>query len=1037
MKNALHTFLNSFLQYAATNYFKKLVFLLIIGLISINITASSSPLFAKSIFGQVMNQDGAPLTGVTISLKGTSVSTISDNTGSFKINIPDEQNNPILIFSSTGYLTQQVTVGGKSSIDVKLIRDIKNLNEVVVVGYGTQKRKDLTGSIASVSSAQIDERPVSSYEDALAGVAAGIDVAPRSARPGNTAEITIRGIGTISGDRQPLFVVDGFPTDALNAAAINPSNIASVDILKDASSTAIYGSRGANGVIIITTKSGKVGQAKLDVDIKSGFSQANKHDFYHVLDGAQYVEWYKEAALNNGTPIPSWVTNWDGTSTNWQNIIYKPAPFQNYGLSVSGGTDKVTYFIAANYLDQGDILLNGGYKKYSARMKVDYKASKRITIGVNLAPNYTGQRQSAPEDDYSSLTGDAVMLPPIIPAYNKDGTPSDVNSYGVLAFNMVNPLTIAENYKWTQNNFYVLGDAYLQVEIAKGLSARTSIGANVSDNKYQLFQKQGMMGQALSPVTSLALNSERTINWLNQNTLNYKATFNEVHKLELLAGYTVQKVTYEAVGATANSFPSSLGQTIGFGTVQQGNSAESGNSLLSYLARANYSYKDKYLLTATIRRDGSSRFGINNLWGTFPSIAGAWVLSNEKFMEKSKFIDNAKIRLSYGSTGSNFIGDFTSKASLRAVNSSFGNNSVIGFVNNDPGNPNLSWEKSNQVDLGADLSLFNRVTMTLDYFNNVSQGLLLAVNTPASTGYSTDLENIGKMRKWGYEINVNANVIRQKDFSWDIGFNATHLRQKVLALGPTGAPLTQFFDVLVTKIGGPLEQEHALQQIGILSQADIENQKVAKKVVGDKAGDYKFLDANGDGIIDAFNGADGVLVGDNNPRWLYGINTSVRYKNFRLSALFQGQQGAKVLDFVYQIFSLWGRNTNMDTYFYNGRYVSESQPGNGKVPRAGYNDQGAVSSWEVQKTDYFRIRNINLSYTFPTSLTKKLLVNDLRAYISVENLYTFKQYEGGNPQAVRNGFDTQIFGDHRTLGLNSVATAPIPQIFTLGINFSF
>ncbi|MEO7043915.1 MAG: SusC/RagA family TonB-linked outer membrane protein, partial [Ferruginibacter sp.] len=551
MMNSPTSFLTALLRNAGFKHFRKIVFLLIVGTVSISTAAYSVPLLAKKVSGQVTNQDGSPLASVTITLEGTTISTISDNAGSFTINIPDDQSNPTLIFSSTGYLTQQVTVDNKSSVDVKLIRDIKNLNEVVVVGYGTQKRKDLTGSIASVSSAQIEERPVSSYEDALAGVAAGIDVAPRSARPGNSAEITIRGIGTISGDRQPLFVVDGFPTDALNAAAINPSNIASVDILKDASSTAIYGSRGANGVIIITTKSGKTGQAKLDVDIKSGFSQANKHDFYHVLDGAQYVEWYKEAALNNGTAIPSWVTNWDGTSTNWQDIIYKPAPFQNYGLSVSGGTDKVTYFISANYLDQGDILLNGGYKKYSMRMKVDYKPSKRITMGINLAPNYTVQRQSAPEDDYSSLTGDAVMLPPIIPAYNKDGTPSDVNSYGVLAFNMVNPLTIAENYKWTQNNFYILGDAYLQVEIAKGLSARTSIGANISDNRYQLFQKQGMMGQALSPVTSLGLNSERTINWLNQNTLNYKATFNEVHKLELLAGYTVQKVTYGAVGATA------------------------------------------------------------------------------------------------------------------------------------------------------------------------------------------------------------------------------------------------------------------------------------------------------------------------------------------------------------------------------------------------------------------------------------------------------------------------------------------------------
>jgi TonB-linked SusC/RagA family outer membrane protein len=999
-------------------------------------TAFASPLYARTISGQVANLDGSPLSGVTVTVKGTDNATSSDNAGAFSITLPDDLQNPVLVFTSVGFLSKEVPVGSSAQLVVKLETDIKNLNGIVVVGYGTQKRKDLTGSISSVTGSQIAERPVSSYQDALAGVTAGIDVSPRSARPGNNSEIRIRGIGSISGDTEPLYVVDGFPTDANNAAAINPSDINSIDILKDASATAIYGSRGSNGVVIITTKSGRAGQPKVAVGVKAGVSKANKHDFYHVLNGAEYVEWYKEKAENNGTAVPSWVTNWDGTNTDWQDVIYKPASFQDYSLSVSGGTDKLTYLFSGDYLDQGDILLNSGYSKYSARMKVDYKASKRISIGMNIAPNYTSQRLSAPEDDYSSLTGDAVLLPPIIPVYGKDGKPSDVNSYGVLGYNMVNPLTIAQNYKWTQNNFFILSNAYLQVELAKGLVARSSIGANLSDNKYQLFQAEGMMGQALSPVTSLNLNSERTVNWLNENTLNYKADFHNDHHLEVLAGYTVQKLNYEAVGAGASNFPSSLGQTIGFGTTQTGNSRATSNTLLSYLARANYAYKDRYLLTATIRRDGSSRFGENNLWGVFPSIAAGWNLSNEKFMAHVGFIDHAKIRLSYGVTGSNFIGDFTSKASLRSVNSSFGNNPVIGFVNNDPGNPDLSWEKSNQVDVGADFGLFNRINVTFDYYNAITNGLLLAVNTPPSTGYSSNLENIGKMRKWGEELTVNANIIKQRDFSWDLGFNVSHLRQEVLALGPTGASLNQFFDVLVTKIGGPLEQEHALKQIGILSQADIDNPKVAKKTVGDKAGDYKFLDANGDGSIDAFNGADGVLVGDNNPRWIYGINTSVRYKNFRFSALFQGQEGAKILDFVYQIFSLHSRNTNMDTYFYDGRYVSAAQPGNGKTPRAGYNDEGAVSSWEVQSTNYFRIRNLNLAYTFPASLSKKLLVDDLRAYISVENLFTFKNYEGGNPQATRFG-SGRIVGDNRTIGLNSVATAPLPQVFTMGVNFSF
>lgn len=1035
MKWLLATAIDISFRYSSKSIVKKISFILLIASISLSVSAATPPAPDKNITGQVKSQDGTPLAGVTVSLKGTNVNTITDNSGDFTIRVPDNLQNPVLTFSSSGYLPQEIIIGDKSRIDVQLVTDVRNLNEVVVIGYGTQKRKDLTGSIASVSSAQIENRPVSSYEDALAGIAAGIDVAPRSARPGNTAEITIRGIGTISGDRQPLFVVDGFPTDAVNAAAINPSNIASVDILKDASSTAIYGSRGANGVIIITTKSGKAGQAKVSVNMKTGFAKANKHDFYDVLDGAQYVQWYKEKAQNNGTPIPSWVTNWDGTSTNWQDVIYRTAPFHDYALTISGGTDKLTYLISGGYLKQDDILLNAGFDKYSATMKAQYKASDRISIGINLSPNFTTQRLSAPEDDYSSLTGAAVLLPPIIPVYKQDGTPSDVNSYGVLGYNMVNPLTIAENYKKTQKNFFLLSNAYLEVELLKGLTARSSIGANILDNKYRFFQAQGMQGQGLYPVTALELNSTRTINWLNENTLTYKTTFNRDHRLEVLAGYTVQKVSFESNGANANGFSSNLAQTVNFGTVQSAYSGESGNSLISYLARANYSYKDRYLLTATVRRDGSSRFGTNNLWGVFPSVAAAWNVSNERFMEDMKAIDHLKIRASYGVTGSNFIGDFTSKSSLRSLNSSFGNNSVVGFVNADPGNPDLSWEKSKQTDIGLDLGLMNRVSVTLDYFNNISNDLLLNVNVPPSLGYGGNLANIGSMKKWGYEATVNAEIIKNKDFSWSVGFNVSHLKQKVLKLGPTGAPLRQFFNVLVTEIGGPLEQEHALKQIGILTQKDIDN-GVARKV-GDKAGDYKFLDANNDGFIDAFNGADGVLVGDNNPRWLYGINTSLTYKNFRFSALLQGQAGAKMLDFVYQIFSLHSRNTNMDTYFFDGRYISEAQPGNGLVPRAGYNDEGAVSSWEVQKTDYLRIRNVNLSYTFPASISRKIFLNDLRAYISVENLYTFKKYRGGNPQATRNGFDTQIFGDHRTLSLNSVATAPLPRIFTLGINFSF
>ncbi|MBN9350432.1 MAG: TonB-dependent receptor [Chitinophagaceae bacterium] len=990
----------------------------------------------KVISGFVLDPNGAPIPNVTITLKGTSETTISGNDGSFKISIGENIASPVLVFSSIGYLPREVEVAGRLSLTVRLDVDNRNLGEVVVIGYGTQKRKDLTGSIATVSSSQIAERPVSGYQDALAGLIPGIDIAPRSANPGNVPEITIRGIGTISGGRDPLYVVDGFPTDAANAMAIDPTDIASVDVLKDASSTSIYGSRGANGVIIITTKSGREGTSSVNLSVKEGFSRANKHDFYKVMNGAQYTEWYKEKAQFAGTPIPSWITNWDGTSTNWQDVIYRNAPFQNITISTSGGTKKLSYLFSGGYLDQGDILLKSGYQKYTALAKLDYHASDRISLGLNLAPSYTIQKLSAPEDDFSSLTGDAVLLPPIIPVYNKDGTPSDPNSFGILANQMVNPLTIAENYQKSFRNFYLLSNAYAIVKIIKGLEFKSSIGANITDSRYRLFQKEGMRGQALYPVTALELNSARTVNWLNENTLTYNTTINEDHKIQGLLGFSSQRTDFDIVGANANTFTGNLAQTIGFGTNQSAFSGNSANSLVSYFARVNYSYKDKYLLTATVRRDGSSRFGSNHLYGTFPSVAAGWNISNEKFMANSKIIDHMKIRASYGSTGSNFIGDFTSRASMTAVNGSFGNTSVVGFTNADPGNPDLTWEKAKQTDIGLDIGAFQRINLTFDYFSSISNGLLLAVNVPPSTGYGSNLQNIGSMRKWGYEASVNASLVRSKDFSWDFGFNATHLKQKVLKLGPTGAPLYQFFAVLVTKIGGPLEQEHALQQIGILSAKDFAD-GVAHKPVGDMPGDFKFLDANKDGIIDAFNGADGVLVGDNNPRWLFGVTTNLRYKNFNLGILLQGQQGAKILDFVYQIMSLHNSNTNMDTWFWYGRYISETDPGNGVVPRAGYNDIGAVSSWEVQKTDYLRIRNINLTYTFPISVAKKISLNELKAFISIENLYTFKGYRGGNPQAVRNGFDTQIFGDHRTLSLNSVATAPIPQVFTFGVNLSF
>ncbi len=983
------------------------------------------------VSGTVTSSKGTPLPGATVRVKSTSVGTKTEENGKYQLTVSSSEDT--LIFSIVGFQNKITPIAGRSVINIQLSTSSEGLNEVVVVGYGTQKKKDLTGSISTISSNQLTKRPVHSFEDALAGQAPGINVAHRNAAAGNIGSIYIRGIGSISANTQPLFVVDGFPTDAANANAINPNDIQSIEVLKDASATAIYGSRGANGVVLITTKSGKSGGLKIHIDAKAGFSKAPKNEFYSVLNGAQYVEWYKEKALNDGDPIPDFVKKWDGTSTNWQDVIYRTAPFQNYTISATGGTDKMSYLFSAGYVDQQDILLKAGFKKFTARAKMDFHPSKRISLGINIAPSYTIQKISAPDDDYSSLTGSAVLLPPIIPVRDKDGKLADPNSYHVLNKEMSNPIEIANKYHNKTKNTFLLANMYAEIEIVKGLTFKSTLGANITHNKFRLYQEP-MRGQALSPVTYLDLNSGQTVNWLNENTITFKRNFNQVHALTLLLGNTEQKTTYENVDANANTFPSDLGRTINFGSTKNASSGDGGNTLLSYFARLNYAYKGKYLLTATVRRDGSSRFGSDRRWGTFPSLAVGWNLSEESFMSEAAFVDHAKIRASYGTTGSNFIGDFTSKASLRSVNQSFNGTNTLGFENGDPGNPDLSWEVSKQFDIGFDARLFHRLSLTFDYYHDVTKDLLLQVNVPPSTGYSGNLENIGKLKKWGYETTVNGQIIKGENWSWNLGFNITYMDHKILALGPTGAPLRWFFDVLESPVGGHLEEEHVLKQIGILTQEDIDN-GVAHRPT-DQAGDIKFVDVNGDGMIDAFNGADGVLMGDNNPNLLYGINTSVGYKNFNLSVLMNGQGGAQLLDFVYQIMSLHNNNTNMDTYFWYGRWQSEDKPGNGVVPRAGYTDEGAVSSWEIQSTNFMRISNMSLQYTFPESVNKKLMIQDLKAYISVDNVYTFTNFEGGNPQATRLG-SGRIVGDGRTVSLNSVATPPIPRVYTLGVSFSF
>jgi len=1005
------------------------------------------------VSGKVTNaEDGSALPGVNIIIKGTTSGAATDADGNFTI---QASSDAVLVVSAIGFTSLEIGVAGRSTINVSLSADVSQLNEIVVVGYGTQEKRSLVGSIAKVSSERIEGRPIASAEQALSGLIPGLNVAQPGASPGDLATINIRGIGSISAGYSPLFVIDGYPTDQRNFAAINPSDIESIEVLKDASATAIYGSRGANGVILVTTKTAKEGKSQINFGYSAGIASIPDSARPKLLNAQEYVQYYTESFTNRGLPIPSAITNWDGvTDTDWQDVVYRKGTFQDFNLSANGGTDKASYLISGNYIDQQGAVIGEGQKKYSLRLKVDYRPTSKISFGMVAAPNITNiQRGSpSPEDgtDWASANSLAYLLPPIVPVYRPDGTyaiPNDLSIPGP-AGSLANPLELLEQYKRETRLFRLIANSYASIELLKGLTFRTSIGLNYSSDKGQTYYTPNGPRFTLPNVSTLNLNQSQGIGWLSETTLNYKKVINE-HSFDLLAGYTAQSDQSASLNANVSSLAVvgppilSLGDT----KTLTASNGFSENTLLSYLGRLNYAFKGKYLLTATIRRDGSSRFGANNRFKTFGSIAGGWIISDEKFLSGSTIVSNAKIRGSYGTTGSNGIPDFIARPSLNPVNQAFGSSLLKGVFNGDPGNSNLTWETSKKLDIGFDVSLFsNKINVVFDYYNNETTDLLLTKSLPLSSGFAGTLTNIGNMRNSGFELTVNANVVKKGDLSISLGGNVTNNKQEVLSLGGANE-LFNFFGALRTVVGGELQQIRGVKAIGVVRQGDV--LPAQPNVV---PGDIKFEDADDNGSIGDFLSGDGQLVGDPNLDWIYGLNATIKYKNFELFTLLQGQSGGSVYDFyLIQVGTdAQGVNISKD-FWYDGRYVSESQPGNGTTPRAGALQTGNagvgfVSSLGVQKTDYLRVRNVTLSYTLPSAFLSKYRLGSGRVFTSIENLYTFTKFIGGNPDARRNSIGgpgliggSRLSGtsDGRELALTSVPSLPLPRTWTVGINFSF
>lgn len=1001
----------------------------------------------RTITGNVVDESNVPLFGVTILVEGTSIGTTTDMDGNFSIDVPADSNS--LVISYLGYNTVTVPIDLQSRITVQMQPDTSQLDEVVVVGYGTQERKDVTGSIATVKAEEIALRPITSMEEGIQGLVPGLNIAQRASSPGDLGTVSIRGLGSITAGTQPLWVVDGFPTDQRNAQAINPADIASVDILKDASSTAIYGSRGANGVIIITTKSGSVGRSTLDLTITSGVSTAPVSARFDVLNAEEYVQYHTE---KNGGVVPDFIANnWDGvTDTNWQDLVFRTGLFQNYALSASGGTEKVNYLISGNYIDQEGVIRGEGQRKYSARVKVDYKPSDKVTIGMNLAPNVTTIGRNSPSTDatdWSSLYAQSILLAPILPVRRADGTFS-MNSDLPGSLPVGNPLETARNYDFDQTLFRFLGGVHVDLEVIEGLNLRSSFSANIGTTKSETYYNP-TSGQTvpidLSAVSFYNTGQSQSFDWLNENTINYKKRFGN-HAFDLLGGFTLQRNQSETVSARVNQLqvPGVRNVNIGNSETLAGANGKSESSIVSYLGRLNYSFMDRYLITGTVRTDGSSVFGANNRYQTFGSFALGWRFSEESIFQNSDFLTNGKLRVSYGSTGSNAIPPFSSRASLSTVRHAFGGNATFGTILGNPGNANLTWETSDQLDIGLDLSLFkNRINLIFDYFNNETTSLLLTKGVVPSSGYSQFLTNIGSMRNKGIEAVLNAQIVDSEDWGWSLGGNITTNDQEILDLGGE-EEIQNFFGALRRVVGGELQQMRGPKILGIARVGDDQTGQPLQT-----PGAFIYEDVDGDGTISNFLGPDGQLIGDTNVDLIYGLNTNVRYKNWELSTLLNGQAGAYVYDFFLIQIGAPFRQTNLSREFwYEGRYISEQQPGNGRTPAANGFDSalGTVSSIGVQKTDYLRIRNVTLNYNVPNMVSDKLGLSRARIYASVENLHTFTNFVGGNPEARRasaggpaliGGSQIASVTDGRELGLNSPPGLPLPRTWTLGINVSF
>jgi TonB-dependent starch-binding outer membrane protein SusC len=994
-----------------------------------------------TVHGKIVNSAGQPVSGASVIEKGTHNGVNTNERGEFNLNVTDL--NATLVISSVAYIPLEYPLNGNDSFTITLTEDFSKLNEVIIVGYGNTTKRTTTGAIQTVNAKELQDIPGPQFTQKLQGKMAGVQINQISGKPGQGLQVRIRGAASISTASAPLYVVDGFPI-AGDISNINPDEIETITVLKDAASTALYGSRAAFGVVMITTKSAKAGKTNISVNAYTGVQQVPKKGRPDMMNGTEWAQFKKEYYEDAAQPVPTAFQNPSqyGEGYDWYDAMLRSAPISNISVSLSTNKEKFSSSVTASYFTQEGVLLNSDYKRFSLRANSVFRVTDNIRMGFNIAPTYSYGNIPASDGTFfgsGGLINNAMLTPPILAYKNADGTlPVTVTAPGITAFPTPNWVRSIKDISNKSNVNRLLSNAYIEYEPVRKLIIKSSINVDLGQSLFKSFQPStASRGFASTPgalLANLFQSNSQYYSWLTENTADYAMQFND-HSIDLLGGYTVQKFRSSSTNVSGSNYPDDRIQTIEAALVKNNPTSDLQEwSMISYLARLNYNYKGKYYLGATIRRDGSSRFGANNKWGNFPSFSAGWIVSDESFVNGIKWLSFLKVRGSYGTTGNNNIGNYTQYATVSSgVNTPFGNTSASGVAVTNLGNARLGWENTKQLDLGFDMSLFNdRITINYDYYTKKTNNLLFGLSVPRESGFSTFTGNVGEVKFWGHEFTISSNNLTGR-FKWNTGFNIAFSDNKVLALSGLSDRLYNsvgFPGRTITKVGGRIGQFWGLEQDGVyVDQADFNK---SPKNINSQVGTIKFRDLDGDGAIKyGDEEGDRTVIGNPFPKFIFGITNSFAYQHFDLTIVATGSYGNDIARITDQ------GTANLDGVFnvlkeVKDRWRSPQNPGAGKYGKttgSTSDERDQFHSRFIQDGSYLTIKNITLGYNLPVKKIKAF--SSVRLYTSVQQAFVFTKYGGANPE---------ISTDENGNPPNSLAQGfdfsayPVPRTFTVGIN---